>query len=105
MWAVKGNNIQMTAGDWGVGLPITISGASVTASDEIRFTIKDGYGGTKILEKTYQNPGNTVNLSLTRSESTRMKPGSYVYRLDWYHDGSFWCNIIPNAEFRVVEAS
>lgn len=105
MWAVKGNDIQMTAGDWGVSLPITVYGASMTAADTLKFTVKDGFGGATVLDKSYSAGGSSISLILTKAETTRMKPGRYVYRLDWYHDGSFQCNIIPGGEFRVVEAS
>ena len=103
MWYAKGNNIEMTQGDYGVQLPITISGPTFTASDAVKFTLKDGAGGPVILEKTFTGiSGNTVNLELTAAETAKLQPRSYVYNLDWYQSGNFLCNIIGNASFKVV---
>lgn len=35
MWYVNGNNLQMAEGDYGLTLPITISGTELTAADTI----------------------------------------------------------------------
>jgi hypothetical protein len=103
MWAAKGNNIEMTQGDYGVQLPIVISGPTLTSSDAVKFTLKDGVGGAIILEKTFTNiSSNTINLELTAAESATLQPRSYVYNLDWYQSGNFLCNIIGNANFKVV---
>lgn len=103
MWTVKGNQIQMTEGDWGVELPITVIGTTLTASDNIKFTLKDGVGGATILEKTYSSfTNNAFDLELTAADTQKLKPKSYVYNLDWYQNGSFLCNIIGNESFKVV---
>ena len=104
MWSVNGNNITMCEGDFGVRLPITITGPTFTAADEAKLTIKAAMNGDAILEKTFDNISqNTVNLDFAEAESALLPVGSYVYRLDWYQDGQFLCNIIPTAAFKVVD--
>ena len=104
MWNSNGFNLQMTEGDFGVRLPITITGPTFTAADEVMLTIKTAVNGDTILTKTFDNISqNTVNLILTASESALLPVGSYVYSLDWYQSGQFLCNIIPTALFKVVE--
>lgn len=102
-WEVKGNNIEMTQGDYGVQLPMVISGPTITSSDSVKFTLKDGVGGPVILEKTFTNiSSNTINLELSEADTAKLQPRSYVYNLDWYQSGNFLCNIIGNASFKVV---
>ena len=104
MWIVKGKSIQMTEGDYGVSLPITISGTTFTASDEVKLTIKADVNGETVLEVVFSNiQNNTVNLSLSESDSEKLKVGTYVYSLDWYQNNSFMCNIIAASPFKVVE--
>ena len=103
MWNVKGNTLEMVVGDFGIDLPITVTDTTLTASDTLRFTFKDATTGNTILEKEYDKISqNTVQLSLTRAESELFKVGDYVYRLDWYQEGHFMCNVIPIDTFRVV---
>ena len=104
MWAVNGNDIKMTEGDYGVALPITISGTTLTANDEVRLVIKAAINSEAVVEKTFGNiQQNTVNLSLTEAESAQLPVGNYVYSLDWYQSGIFMYNVIPWASFRVGE--
>lgn len=104
MWAVNGTDLAMTEGDWGVALPITVSGVTITSGDELVLTIKSARNGTTLVEKTFSDiTNNTVNLELTEAESALLGVGRHVYSLDWYQDGAFLCNIIPLSEFRVVD--
>ena len=102
MWKATGNNMQMTVGDFGIELPVTISGISFNASDSVRFDIKNG--DTSVLQKTFTNVSdNTVTLELTEEESALFKVGVYLYSLDWYRDGVFMCNLVEYGIFRVVD--
>ena len=102
MWNVSGNSLSMAEGDWGVKLPVNVSGVTFSASDSIKIVIKNGE--TTLVEKEYTNiTQNTVNLELTEAESALLPVGNYVYRLDWYQDGAFMCNIIPISTFKVVD--
>lgn len=104
MWAVNGQDLKMTEGDWGIQLPVTIDGTTLTANDELKLTIKTAINGDIVVEKTFSNISqNTVNLVFTEQESALFSVGTYVYALDWFQDGAFVCNIIPAALFKVVE--
>ena len=104
MWNVNGQDLKMVEGDWGIQLPVTVSGTTLTASDELKLTIKTALNGDTIVSKAFTNiQQNTVNLELTEAESALLPVGSYVYLLDWYQSGAFMCNIIPSALFKVVE--
>ena len=102
MWIVINNNLSMAEGDWGIQLPITITGTTFAANDSVRVTIKSGE--TTVIQKDYTDiTNNTVNLELTEAESALLHVGSYLYSLDWYQDGAFMCNIIPSAAIKVVD--
>ena len=104
MWKVirEPNDISMTRGDFGVQLPIKVNGVAFAASDSVKVTIKSI--NAVVIEKVYTDiANNTVDLELTESESALLPIGSYKYSLDWYQNGAFMCNIIPFAEFKVVD--
>lgn len=94
----------MAEGDYGLALPISISGTTLGAQDSIKLTFKTAVNGDEILSKTFDGiTDNTVSLELTDEESALFSVGVYVYCLDWYQNGNFMCNIIPYAQFRVVD--
>ena len=106
MWYVKGASIKMAEGDYGLKLPITITGTEISTTDSIRITIKEQnkYVHEPILVKEYQAiTNNTVEFELTAAESAEIPAGNYYYSLDWYRNGMFVCNIIPAGLFRVVK--
>ena len=104
MWSVSRNDLQMAEGDYGIQLPITVNGTTLTASDSLRVTIKSHKNGSTIVEKDYTNiVDNTINFELTAAESALLQVGVYVYSLDWYQHGLFLCNIIPLGLFKVVD--
>lgn len=103
MWDAKGKRLEMTAGDYGVKIPVTVDSIAVGKDDTLRFTFKKYDGGPVILAKSFTNVnGNAVDLEFTREESARFLPGDYVWRLDWFEDGNFMCNIVQSGIFRVV---
>lgn len=102
MWKVSNNSIAMTEGDYGVALPVTISGVEIAVGDSVKFTVKKG--NDTVLEKEFSSiQHNTVNLELTEQESESLTVGVYVYTLDWYQDGNFMCNIFNGELFKVVD--
>lgn len=107
MWTVKDNiNISMDEGDWGVELPIQVTGTTLTASDALRLSILDGRDGAAVITKEFSNvQNNAISLELTHAESQKLRPRSYVWRLDWYQSGSFHCNLINGASFKVVDGA
>ena len=104
MWNANNQDLKMCEGDWGIQLPVTVSGTTLSAQDELKFTFKSIINGHVILEKTFSGISeNTVNLELTEAESALFTVGTYYYCLDWYQNGVFMCNIIPIAQFKVVD--
>lgn len=104
MWKVTGQTLTMTEEDFGLALPVTISGATFAANDEVKFTLKTGVNGDIVLAKTFSNISeNTISLEITGEDSVLLPVGTYVYSLDWYQDGAFMCNIVPSAQFKVVD--
>ena len=101
MWNCSGQNIQMTRSDFGIELPITVSGATFAAADNLRLRITKN--GAEVLVKTFADiRDNTVALILTAAESDALDVGDYVWTLDWYQGDAFLCNVIQAAQFKVV---
>lgn len=104
MWNVSGTTLIMTEGDYGIKLPVTISGTTLGAGDSVKLIFKAKQNGDELLVKDFDSiTDNTVDLDLTEAESALFSVGSYVYSLDWYQDGNFMCNIIPSAILKVVD--
>lgn len=103
MWAVNNNDLKMAEGDWGVQLPITVSGVTFSSSDVLSFVFKKGMNGDIVLTKVYTPDHNTVNLEFTEAETELFPVGTYVYSMDWYQNGAFLCNVIPSAFLKVVD--
>ena len=102
MWSANGQDIKMCEGDFGITLPITISGATFADEDTVKLTIKSGEE-TSVAKEFSNISQNKIDLTLTEAESELLPVGSYVYTLDWYKNGAFLCNIIPRAAFMVVD--
>lgn len=104
MFNVKNDNISMIEGDYGLELPITITGAEISPDESIKFTIRDNSGETKI-EKIYTNIiDNIINFSLTKTEAAKLKSNKkYFYSIDWYRNEEFLGNVINGNEFNVEE--
>lgn len=103
-WNVTNHALSMTEGDYGTALPVEIKGATLGAQDSIKLTFKTVVNGDEILSKDFNGiTDNTVSLELTEEESALFPVGQYVYCLDWYQNGNFMCNIIPSAQFKVVD--
>ena len=105
-WKVDGHALTMAEGDFGLALPVTLSGMQLAAGDCIRITIRTALNGETVLEKNYDTfEENTFSLVLTEEESALFHPGAYVYRMDVYQDGSYLCNVIPCGNFKVVDVA
>ena len=105
-WKVLGPNedvLQMTEGDFGVALKMSLIDYPISASDSVDFVVVDKIHGDEIVKKTYTSiENNAVNIELTAAESALLEPGEYVYRADWYQDGVFMDNLSRVGIFRVV---
>ena len=107
MWVVNAPNdpnIKMAEGDFGIILPIKVKGLNFSAADSIDIVIKSKFNGEDLIHKTYNNIENdTVPFELTEAESALLPIGQYVYRIDWYQNGNFMCNIIVQGTLKVVD--
>lgn len=104
MWRVNVHNISMAEGDFGIGLPVAVSGVDFAAADTVRITVSGGETGAVLLEKDFSDiQENTFVLELTAAESAQLPVGVYAYSLDWYNNGAFMCNLIERAVFKVVD--
>ena len=100
-WTINGTKLTMAEGDYGVQIPITFTGGTITSSDEIMFILNSN--GTTILTKTFSNiEHNTINLEITAAETALLPVGEYSYGLDWYQNGAFMDNVIPTSQFKVI---
>lgn len=94
----------MAVGDYGIGLPIKISGVEFGTSDSVKLRISSARNLAEKLSVVFDEiTDNTVELKLTEEQSALLPVGDYVYALDWYRDEVFMCNIIPQGAFRVVK--
>ncbi len=106
MWIANGNELTMAEGDFGIKLPIKITGMTFGASDVVAVTFKKAVNGQEILTKVFTNiQGNTVNLEFTEQETALFPAGRYVYRMDAYQAGNYLNNIIPSASLKVVDVA
>lgn len=104
MWEVKGTDLKMVEGDFGIKLPISVDDATLTANDVLRLTIKSAMNGETLVEKEYTNiQNNTIDFEITEAETELLPVGVYVYSLDWYQSGAFMGNLIPSSIFKVVD--
>ena len=102
MWNCTGTSISMARGDFGIKLPITVSGVTFNQYDELRLKIVQG--GAEVLSLTFSNiQQSTVQLELTEAQTALLPVGEYQYSLDWYQNSVFMCNVIPFSSFRVVD--
>lgn len=102
MLRTKDKKILMTEGDFGLSLPITITGGEISNEEEIKFSIKKINGEEIIEPKIYSNINeNCFNLVFTKEESELLKKGIYLYYLDWYKNDEFLGNVINGEIFEV----
>lgn len=102
MWIVNEHELKMTENDFGIALPVIVTGAVLGNQDNLKFTFKNKVNGELILEKDYNGiTDNTVDLMFTEEESAKFTVGIFVYSLDWYQNGVFKCNLIESALLRV----
>lgn len=107
MWSLlteDGANIAFVEGDYGIVLPIEVSGIEISSDDSVKLTVLTEKNGTEKFNKDFTNiENNVVPISLTSEESSSLSAGKYVYNLDWYKDGTFQCNIVNGAILKVVD--
>lgn len=103
MWVESNDRLKMTVGDYGVALPFSFEGITLTGSDSIKISFTSAITGEEVLTKEYHNiSDNKVNLELSASETDLFPIGLYAFSIDWYQSGNFLCNLIPIFLFEVV---
>lgn len=100
MWSVDRYTLTMVEGDFGIALPVTVKGITLDGTDTLRFVFSSK-DGVPMLTKEYT--ANPAELSFSKAESAKFPVGGYAYRLDWFRDGAFMCNIIPGGTLKVVD--
>lgn len=101
MIRTENKKIIMVEGDFGLALPITITGTEIASDETIKFIIEN-IGNTTIMTKEYKNiTNNTFDLTFTKEESDLLKKGKYIYTIDWLKDNVFLGNVINNEIFEV----
>ena len=104
MWDVKGTDISMAEGDWGVVLPITLTGTTALTGDTMTMTVKSAINETALLTKSLTFIGDsTFHLTLSSADTALLPVGHYVYSLDWAHPGTFACCLVPAGGLTVEE--
>ena len=102
MIRTQNRKIIMTEGDFGLVLPITITGAEISENEKIKFCLRKTSGEDLIEPKVYNDiKNNTFDLIFTKAESDLIKRGTYLYYLDWYKENVFLGNIINGDIFEV----
>lgn len=92
--------IEMTEGDFGIELPLTFEDITFSENDKLNFVIVGN--GVEIISKVYENIQNNAIELVILEEETRLLPvGRYDYRLDWYQNNAFMCNLAPMGVFAV----
>ena len=103
MWNKENNKISMTKGDYGIALPITITGIEIESGEQIIFYLKKT-NNEEVLKKIFENlKDNTFDLEFTKEESERLEIGTYLYNIDWYKENVFLGNIVKNEIFEISE--
>lgn len=109
MFRENGNHplrITMTEGDFGIILPIeleTENEETITSEDSFVLNIFKEIDTDSLVSKNYTNiQNNTIEFSLTEEESALLPVDKYYYDLDWYRNGEFMCNLVPEEIFLVT---
>ena len=103
MWAANGDKISMVEGEYGISLPLTITGITIASGDTITFTVRKARDTEVLLEKPFTNvQSGTISLVLTETESENLPVGKYQYVIDWWQEASFEANLVHKGSFEVV---
>lgn len=112
MWSIAASNkIIMSEGDFNVSLPITITGVTLTSSDNIKLIIYNRAGNPiiggspvrRVPKLDGQENYNIRDLNLTEAESALLLQGDYQWSLIWYTTGAnaMQCTLVDEAELLV----
>ena len=99
MWKIKGKDLQMNCGDFGIALPISIT--NVLETDTLKFQIYD-IKNENIIEKDLPIENGKWIFELTKEESDLLKEKTYMYKIIQYRDSILQNTINENSLFEVV---
>lgn len=100
----ENKRIEMTEGDFGIVLPITIKDIELKGSDKISLKLFKEKDEEPILIKIFENiVDNTLELKFTEEESKCLEVGDYFYDLDWFQENTFLSNILASKKFVVKD--
>lgn len=98
----SGKKIIMTEKNYGLHLPIKITGATIQKNDTLEFYIKQTGAKESVIQNKYDNINeNTIDFVLTKEQSEKLKVGIYQYSIDWYRDNIFLNTIVNGYPFEV----
>ena len=107
MLRAEGKNITMDEGDYGLPLPIKITGENIQTTDVIQFKIKEMLDDNTIIKKEFSNLAEEEEntfvfvLDFTKNESDLMPSGHYHYSLKLYRKDELLNTIINEGYFEV----
>lgn len=98
------NNIKINEGDFGVILPITVTG--LKDGENVRFVIKkNDENEEKILTKDFEVQSGKVNFQLTEEETKKLPQGKYLYDALQYKENILKNTICVDKQFKVEEGA
>ena len=99
MWKIKGKDLQMNCGDFGIALPISIT--NVLETDTLKFQIYDTTENNVVNKNLIMENGKWI-FELTKEESDLLKEKTYMYKIVQYRDSILQNTINENSLFEVV---
>lgn len=101
MIRAENKTIKMVEGDFGLPLPITVTGTTISNDETIKITINN-MEKEEIFSQEYKDiKNNTFDLIFTEEQSKELKEGMYTYSIDWFKGTTFLGNIVNGEMFEV----
>lgn len=97
--------IKMVEGDYGITLPIELdTDETITSADCFEVCIYKELNANPLITKSYSDiSNNTIEFSLSISDSALLPVGTYYYDINWYQGSAFMSCIAPKKKLVVVE--
>lgn len=98
------DNIKINEGDFGVILPITVTG--LKDGESVKFVIKKSdESEEKILTKDFPVESSKINFQLTKEETEKLPQGEYLYDALQYKENVLKNTICVDKQFKVEEGA
>ena len=105
MFCVRPGRVVMTAGDYGVPLPLRASDACFSGDFTLTFLVEDGAGLPRVRkEEAFHGPVDEacITVELTAEESARLPVGRYACRVDMLVGGAVRNTVLGPLAFDVI---